>query len=501
MEPILNYPKNEFVIELDEYIEIGQNLLNRHNDFDIDELKIESLKREYIFWNEEIKEFLKVRFLNPSYENDYLREFNKVELYDFKPLAKALTGININLPKEQLEIFKQNCQKKLDVLVLLKRKLKFINEDILFTEELNQQTMKKIFISHSSLDVKFVEKIIDVLETIGVPSNKIFCSSFEGYGIKLGTDFLEYLRKELDNKVLVIFILSNNFYASPISLCEMGATWVKTNDHIPILIPPFDYKDVKGVIPTTHGMKIDEKERYNSLKEVIESFIELTPINPSVWERKRDNILKDIKRIFETSTIPIESSHVNKNNLQNVDDDYYSNTEFVIKKRSNVEWPDDFEMQVYYIEKQRDAVEKLKQHNPMDIDKKKFELIRKNARKEWPQDFEMQLEKEPVIVYEKKSDIVYIEDKLQYSVDLTLGLCEGNDFYLKLDFKNLDLKNYNLLTELANLPRAIKFNSDLIQKENFNITHIVITEYSANNMLEMSWKCLSDDPNMSLIIE
>jgi hypothetical protein len=40
--------------------------------------------------------------------------------------------------------------------------------------------------------------------------------------------------------------------------------------HIPILIPPFEYSDVKGVIPTIHGMKIDEKERYNSLKDIIE---------------------------------------------------------------------------------------------------------------------------------------------------------------------------------------------------------------------------------------
>lgn len=126
--------------------------------------------------------------------------------------------------------------------------------------------MDKIFISHSSLDSKYVEKIIDLLEIIGIPSEKIFCSSFEGYGVELGKNFLEHLKSELNNDVLVIFILSKNFYSSVVCLCEMGATWVKTNDHIPILIPPFNYDDMKGVIPTTHGMKIDDKERYNSLK-------------------------------------------------------------------------------------------------------------------------------------------------------------------------------------------------------------------------------------------
>ena len=48
-------------------------------------------------------------------------------------------------------------------------------------------------------------------------------------------------------------------------------------------------------------------------------------------------------------------------------------------------------MQIHYIEKQRTAVEALNNHNPQDIEKTQFEKIRKQARTEWPQDFEMQL--------------------------------------------------------------------------------------------------------------
>lgn len=249
--------------------------------------------------------------------------------------------------------------------------------------------MKKIFISHSSLDSKYVEKIIDLLETIGVPSQKIFCSSFEGYGVKLGKDFLEYLKDELNNDILVIFILSNNFYSSVICLCEMGATWIKTNNHIPILIPPFEYSDIKGVIPTTHGMKIDEKEKYNSLKEIVEESFKISPINNSVWERKRDNHLKQIKQIIEDKDV----SHVtfNKPNPISINDDYYKNSDEIIKKHSKIEWPNDFEMQLHYISKQKEAVENLKQHSPLDIDKHQFDIIRKQARSEWKNDYDMQL--------------------------------------------------------------------------------------------------------------
>ena len=56
---------------------------------------------------------------------------------------------------------------------------------------------KKIFISHASKDKDLVGELIDLLENIGLDSHQIFCSSFEGYGIPLGEDFLEIIKKEL----------------------------------------------------------------------------------------------------------------------------------------------------------------------------------------------------------------------------------------------------------------------------------------------------------------
>lgn len=250
----------------------------------------------------------------------------------------------------------------------------------------------KIFISHSSLDIKIVEKVIDILEVIGVPSNKIFCTSFEGYGIKLGSDFLEVIRKELDSNILVLFILSSNFYSSVVSLCEMGATWVKTNNHIPILIPPFEYEDIRGVIPTTHGMKINEKDKLNSLKDVVSEFIGLDPLNTSVWERKRDNIIKDIKKILDSEIPELQEKNTQKASSKEVSDNYYNDQDEKIKTLSRKEWPDDFEMQLDYIQRQRKTIENLKNHNPIDITIDDFQKIRKKGRIEWPDDFEMQLD-------------------------------------------------------------------------------------------------------------
>jgi len=225
----------------------------------------------------------------------------------------------------------------------LKIKLPFLQKSQQEKQSINMK--KKIFISHSSKDMEIVEKLIDTLEAVGVRSELIFCSSFEGYGVPLGDNFLETIKKELNSNILVLFVLSENFYSSVISLCEMGATWVKTNEHVPILIPPFEYKDIKGVFPTTHGMIINEKAKLNSLKEKVETFMELPITNFNAWERKRNKILNEINKIIEPSKLPvreaksenkIEEKIFIKENKSNYFKDDYFNTIAILKPKEQI---------------------------------------------------------------------------------------------------------------------------------------------------------------------
>jgi hypothetical protein len=225
----------------------------------------------------EVKEFKKLKFfyspkmytLGSDFTQNHIRCFNR----DFDITIKQ-----INSYIEELELEQEPEEEK--------------NDNV----EIKAKSVNKVFISHSSNDSTIVEEMIEVLETVGLRSEQIFCSSFENYGIDLGENFLERIKTELDSNVLVIFILSKNFYASPVSLCEMGATWIKTNIHIPVLIPPFDYKDIEGVIPLTQGFKINEPLKLNLFKQKIEELFGLDSIDLSTWERKRDRILGRIEQ-------------------------------------------------------------------------------------------------------------------------------------------------------------------------------------------------------------
>ncbi len=171
--------------------------------------------------------------------------------------------------------------------------------DVAFTKDttsllLGEHQISRVFISHAAEDVPLVEELIELLEIIGLTHEQIFCTSFAGYGIDLGKNFLDAIKDELLNaNALVLFVLTRRFYASPVCLCEMGATWVLAKEHIPILVPPFDFPDVKGVIPLTQGFKINDALKLNLFKDKIEDAFGLTSqLAQSAWERKRDRVIE-----------------------------------------------------------------------------------------------------------------------------------------------------------------------------------------------------------------
>jgi hypothetical protein len=150
---------------------------------------------------------------------------------------------------------------------------------------------RKVFISHSSLDTQIVDELLDILKLIGLRQDQIFCSSIKGYGIPLGEHLFERLKAELNEDIAVIFVLSENFYNSPICLAEMGAAWVLSKDHAPLIVPPFDFGQVRGVLKNTIGITINDKHDINGLSDWVEKEFGITNASGRDWERSRDKIL------------------------------------------------------------------------------------------------------------------------------------------------------------------------------------------------------------------
>jgi len=165
----------------------------------------------------------------------------------------------------------------------------------------------KIFISHSEKDFAYVSKFVELLEKIGVKQKHLFCSSVAGYQIPMSDndedDIYKYLREQFqDHELFVIYILSKDYYKSPVCLNEMGTAWVLKTAYQSILLPNTDFSKVKGVVnPRKISFKLDDVEqrqyRLTELRDTIISKLLLPMSDHTIWERQRNEFLDAIDRV------------------------------------------------------------------------------------------------------------------------------------------------------------------------------------------------------------
>lgn len=197
---------------------------------------------------------------------------------------------NFNRLKSSLKVIEKNIDK-------------YFHDEKSIESEITKAMKPKIFISHSSKDVKYVEPIVELLADIGMTNDNLFCSSIPDYGIPLNQDIYEYLSSLFsENELYVIFVLSSNYYGSPACLNEMGAAWVLKNEYTSILLPKFEYQEIDGAVnPNKIGMKLDDadellKKRLGELKDIISEKFSLS-VTDMRWENKRNDFINTIRNI------------------------------------------------------------------------------------------------------------------------------------------------------------------------------------------------------------
>lgn len=157
-----------------------------------------------------------------------------------------------------------------------------------------------MFISHCEKDIGIVELFVDLLSGVGISSKQLFCSSIPGYNIKQGSgNIYNFLREEFSNNLFVIFMLSSNYYNSVPCLNEMGATWVLKKKYQSILLPGFEYSQIKGAIdPCDISFKLEDKRCRTSslgeLKDNIVNFLEVDNVDVSKWDYQRERFFSII---------------------------------------------------------------------------------------------------------------------------------------------------------------------------------------------------------------
>lgn len=197
--------------------------------------------------------------------------------------------------------------------------------DNIITDDKKDRKIEKIFISHSTNDKEYVGLLIQLLNNIGIPKDKkfIFCSSYEGYNIPIDEKIYDFIEKEFNKNIWVIFMLSNNYYNSVPCLNEMGATWVTKKEYTSILLPDFGFQQMNGAIDATKiAFYISDIEKINTFKnKVIETF-SLNSIDENIWARDRDSFLAQVKTLEERDMKNNQFIKTQVKKVRRVDSDY-----------------------------------------------------------------------------------------------------------------------------------------------------------------------------------
>lgn len=134
---------------------------------------------------------------------------------------------------------------------------------------------KKIFISHSSKDERYVTDFVNHILClgIGVDSDDIFCTSIEDLGIRNGEDIRMHIQDNIRSAEYSFILLSDNYKNSEICVNEMGAVWAYDANVRVYLLPNTDFPSIGWLCDTRKADQISNSVALDSLyKEMIEHF-------------------------------------------------------------------------------------------------------------------------------------------------------------------------------------------------------------------------------------
>lgn len=186
----------------------------------------------------------------------------------------------------------------------------------------NQETIEKelkekplmLFISHADVDKQYVQALVDLLSFLGFSQEQFFCSSRPGYDIPVDTeDFFGYLKNLFRNyRIHMVILHSKGYYNSPVCLNEMGAAWVLDCKISSLLVPGFDFDNMRGVVHNRGiATKLDRsnrevRDKLNQLKDVLIQEFGLGNKPTVDWEDKRNEFIEKVNSI-----VPLDHSSLN----------------------------------------------------------------------------------------------------------------------------------------------------------------------------------------------
>lgn len=154
-----------------------------------------------------------------------------------------------------------------------------------------------VYVCHSVIDKKFARKTIELLFDIGLNEEQVMSSYSDNYSIPLWEDRYEYIRDKLNRRVVVIFLISNNFYNDIICNQDVGALTALNCDCISVVTADFTGTPFRAIYPDKKIIELgapNVKVSLRKMKGILEESFCINRLSDDRWEQCRDDYINEL---------------------------------------------------------------------------------------------------------------------------------------------------------------------------------------------------------------
>lgn len=151
----------------------------------------------------------------------------------------------------------------------------------------------RLFISHSSQDITFVEGLVELLRAaIELRQEEIRCTSLDGYRLPGGAHTDAQLQEEVMAADVCLGVISPRALESLYVAFELGARWGARRPLIPILAPGVQPDVLRGPLGGINALQCTRPQLHQLVDDVARQ-LSRTPSSPAAYDRYIDRLLDE----------------------------------------------------------------------------------------------------------------------------------------------------------------------------------------------------------------
>lgn len=152
-------------------------------------------------------------------------------------------------------------------------------------------TKPRIFLSHSSSDVKLAQLLVELLRSaLDLRADDIRCTSVDGYRLPGGVETNPQLRQEIRNAVIMIGLITSDSLESDYVKAELGARWETEGTLIPLLARGTSAADLKGPLAGYNALYCRNAAELHQLVVDVSTQLGEEREGPNVYQGKIEEI-------------------------------------------------------------------------------------------------------------------------------------------------------------------------------------------------------------------